>query len=190
MGRVVRLERERCLLLVVDIQEQLAPHVAGHEALIARTAALLDAAEILGIPRLLTEHCAERIGPVLAPLRARFGENDIVAKTAFAAVRHPGFEARLRATGRTQVVVAGMEAHVCVLQSVLGLVASGFEVVAVADAIGSRGERGADRAWALDRMRDEGARLAGTETVLFEWTRTGDDASFRHILRLVKGLPA
>ncbi len=188
-GPVVRLERERSLLLVIDVQEQLAPHVAGHEALIARVCALLDACVALDVPRRLTEHCAQRIGPVIPVLRKRFGADEIFAKTAFGALRHPEFEARLRSTGRTQVVVAGMEAHVCVLQTVLGLLACGFEVIAVADAIGSRGERQADREWALERMRAEGARLAGTETVLFEWTRSGDDPAFRSILELVKRLP-
>jgi nicotinamidase-related amidase len=185
----VLLERERSLLLVVDVQVQLAPHIAGVEALITRTSALLAAAAAFGIPKLLIEHCADRIGPVIPQLRAGFDADEIFGKTCFGALRHPEFEARLRELARTQVVVAGMEAHVCVLQTGLGLRAAGFDVVAAADAIGSRRDRQPDRTLALERLRDEGVRLAGTETILFEWCRAGDDPAFRAVLDLVKRLP-
>ena len=83
-----------------------------------------------------------------------------------------------------------MEAHVCVLQTVLGLAAERYEVFVVGDAVGSRGARAADRQFALDRMRQAGCTVVGTETVLFEWTRAGDDAAFRDVLALVKTLPS
>jgi nicotinamidase-related amidase len=184
-----RLARERSLLLVVDVQERLAPHVADHEALIARTAALLAAAARFGIPRRLTEHCPGQLGPVIPTLRNEFADDEIFVKTHFGALDHPEFAAGLHRAGRTQIVVAGMEAHVCVMQTVLGLLDHRFAVVAVADAIGARGARAADRALALERMRAHGATLAGTETVLFEWTRAGDDPAFREVLNLVKSLP-
>jgi nicotinamidase-related amidase len=185
-----RLDRDRSLLLVVDIQTRLAPHVLGHEALVARTEALLAAARRFDVPCLATEHCAAQIGPLIPRLRERFATGEIFAKTRFGATDHAEFEALLRACGRPQVVVAGMEAHVCVLQTVLGLAASGYEVLVVGDAVGSRGARCADREFALERMRRAGCAAAGTETVLFEWTRAGDDAAFRDVLALVKTLPA
>lgn len=183
-----RLDRDRCALLVIDVQQRLAPHVLAHEALIVRAEALVAAAERFGIPAFLTEHCPAQLGPVVARLRDKFPPDRIFAKTRFGAVDHPAFEALLRSTGRNQVVVAGMEAHVCVMQTTLGLVERKFEPFVVSDAVGSRNARQVDRQLALDRLRDAGCTLVGTETVLFEWTQAGDDAAFRDVLQIVKSL--
>jgi len=185
-----RLDRDRCLLLVVDIQSRLAPHVADAAGVAARAIALATAAARFDIPAFLTEHCPDQLGPVVAPVRERFSPARIFAKTRFGAADHPSFVAMLRATGRIQVLVAGMEAHVCVMQTTLGLLTHGFELFVAGDAVGSRGPRAADRDWALARLREAGAVIVGTETALFEWTRAGDDAAFRDVLALVKSLDA
>ncbi len=188
MGEAARLDRDRSTLLIIDVQERLAPHVEGHEALIARCEALIAGAGNFAIPKLLTEHCPDQIGPVVARLRSRFAPNEIFVKTHFGATDHAEFAAKF-ARERDQVVVAGMEAHVCVMQTVLGLAALGLRMFIVGDAIGSRGARSDDRQYAIDRMREAGCTVVGTETALFEWTRAGDDARFRDTLKLVKGLP-
>lgn len=184
-----RLDRDRSLLLIVDIQERLAPHVRDADALIARSEALLAAAHLFRIPVLATEHCPDQIGPIVARLRERVGAERIYRKAYFAATEHAVFETLLRSDGRAQLVIVGMEAHVCVMQTVLGLAARGWEIFVVADAVGSRGARQTDRQLALDRMRAAGSTLVATETVLFEWTRSGDDPAFRDVLALVKALP-
>lgn len=185
-----RLDRDRSALLVVDIQERLAPHVEHGDAIAVRAQALCSAAELFGVPSYLTEHCSDRLGPAVVPLRVRFDDSHIFGKTRFGALDHPEFAALLRACGRTQIVVAGMEAHVCVMQTVLGLAAHGYAPFVVADAVGSRPAHRLDREMALSRMHDAGAVLVGTETALFEWARAGDDPSFRDILALVKALDA
>ena len=184
----MRITHDNSLLLVIDIQSKLAPHVAGHEQLIRRADALLDAAALFGIPKLLTEHCPSQIGPVIEPMRSRFAAGEIFEKTRFGAPDHPEFVALVRSNGRPQVIITGMEAHVCVMQSALALRSHGFEVVIVADAVGSRGVRQYDRELALRRMEQAGCALAGTETVLFEWTGSGVDPRFRAILGAVKAL--
>lgn len=184
----LRLDRDRSQLLVIDVQERLAPHVADGEALVARCEALIAAADRFGIPKALTEHCPAQIGRVIPRLRGRFGDAEIFVKTRFGATDHPAFAAVLDAS-RDQVVVAGMEAHVCVMQTVLGLAGAGKRVFLVEDAVGSRGVRQQDRRLALDRMRAAGCVLVGTETVLFEWTGGGDDPAFRETLARVKALP-
>jgi nicotinamidase-related amidase len=188
-GGPLRLDRDRSLLLVVDVQERLVPYVHEHARLVARVDALLSAARRLGIPALATEHCAAQLGPTVPSLRSRFAAGAVFAKTHFGATAHAEFGALLRGHDRTQVVVAGMEAHVCVLQTVLGLVGEGRDVLVVGDAVGSRGPRLADRGFALERMARAGCTVAGTETVLFEWARAGDDPAFRDILALVRALP-
>lgn len=188
MAAGARLDRDRSQLIIVDVQEKLAPHIEGSEALIARCEALITVAEMLGVPKLLTEHCPAQIGPAVARLRDRFAPDEIFMKSYFAATDHAEFASRL-VQGRDQLVVAGMEAHVCVMQTVLGLAAGGFEIFVVADAVGSRGARQDDRRYALDRMGTAGCTLVGTEAALFEWTRSGDDVSFRQTLKTVKTLP-
>jgi nicotinamidase-related amidase len=184
----MRADRDTSLLLVIDIQSRLAPHVAGHEQLIRHTYALLGAADLCGIPKLLTEHCPGQIGPVIEPMRSRFAAGEIFEKTSFGAADHREFVDLVRRTGRTTIVVTGMEAHVCVMQTALALRDEGFEVIVVADAVGSRGARQHDRDLALRRMEQAGCALAGTETVLFEWARGGIDLHFRAILATVKAL--
>ena len=188
MPAALRLDRDSSQLLVVDVQERLAPHIEGADAVLARCNALIAAANAFDVPKLLTEHCPAQIGKVLPALRERFADDEIFVKTHFGATDHPEFIARLQ-HGRRQVVVAGIESHVCVMQTALGLAARGFSVFIAADAVGSRASRSEDRSLALQRMREAGCTLAGTETILFEWTRAGDDAAFRDTLRLVKDLP-
>lgn len=184
----LRVSRDDSLLLVVDIQRRLAPHVVGHESLIRRVNALVSAAQIYAIPKLLTEHCPGQIGPVIESLRLRFGADEVFEKTAFGAADHPQFVERVRNAGRRQVVIAGMEAHVCVMQTALGLRAHGFELIVAADAVGSRQPAQLDRELALHRLAQAGCRLAGTETLLFEWAGSGVDPRFRDVLALVKDL--
>ena len=188
MPAALRLDRDASQLLVVDVQERLAAHIDGSDALVARCDALVAAANAFRIPKLLTEHCPAQIGRALPALRQHFADDEIFVKTHFGATDHPEFVAKLQ-HGRRQVVVAGMESHVCVMQTALGLAARGFSVFIAADAVGSRAVRAEDRALALQRLREAGCTLAGTETILFEWTRAGDDAAFRDTLRLVKDLP-
>ncbi len=184
----MRLRREDSVLLVIDIQQRLAPHIAGHEDLIRRTTALMQAAALFGIPRLVTEHCPAQIGAVIEPLRSQFAPDEIFEKTAFGAADHPAFVDRVQRTQRRRIVMTGMEAHVCVLQTALGLQQEGFHVFIVADAIGSRQARQVDRELALRRMEQAGCIPVTTETVLFEWTEQGTDARFRDVLALVKSL--
>jgi nicotinamidase-related amidase len=184
-----RIDRDECALLVVDVQANLAPHILDDAALRARIAALIQGAKRFRIPRVATEHCADQIGPLVNELRGEFEPGEIFGKTCFGATDHREFLGRLARMQRRQVVVAGMEAHVCVMQTSLGLAAHDYEVFVVADAVGSRAERQQDRDLALERLRKAGCTLVGTETVLFEWTRAGNDAAFRDVLRLVKSLP-
>lgn len=182
----MRLAREDSLLLVIDIQRKLAPAIQDHERVTARTDALVSAAELFGIPKLITEHCPQQIGALIEPLRSRFSPSEIFEKTAFSATDHPEFLEMIRASGRRQVVMTGMETHVCVMQAALGLRAAGLDVWIVDDAVGSRAAAQRDRDLALARMTHAGCAIAGTETVLFEWTRYATDARFRSILSLVK----
>lgn len=182
----MRLDRDSSLLLVIDIQQRLAPAIQDYERVTARTQALVSATELFGIPKLVTEHCPQQIGPLVGPLRSRFAHDELFGKTAFSATDHPEFVQRVRASGRRQVVMTGMETHVCVMQAALGLRAEGLDVWIADDAVGSRPAAQRDRELALARMRAAGCIVAGTETILFEWTKFANDERFRAVLALVK----
>jgi len=169
------LDRKDCFLLVVDIQERLAPAVLDREEVVANAERLVRAATRLEVPVLMTEHCAAKIGPVLAGLRALVPPDAILPKVHFAAAREPGCAARF----------AGLETHVCVLQTAISLTEAGYRPFVVGDAVSSR--RPGDKEAALARLRDAGIGLVTGEMAIFEWLARGDDPAFRDLLPLIKG---
>ena len=175
------LTAEGAVLLLIDLQERLMPVIHDHEAVVARCVRLAEAAQLLDVPIRATEQNPARLGATVAPLAAY--PQATLSKTTFSAAVDPGFSALLPA-GAGQVVVAGCEAHVCVLQTVLGLLGSGRRVVVAADAVGSRDP--ADRAVALDRARQHGAEIVTSEMVLFEWLGDARHPKFREVQKLLK----
>ncbi|HLS85680.1 MAG TPA: hydrolase [Burkholderiales bacterium] len=181
----MRLRRDEAFLLVVDVQEKLAPHVHGHEQVVSRSAALIRAASLLGLPVVVSEHCPDRIGPTVPALSAL--APPALAKTHFACPDEPSIEAALASLRRRQAVVCGMEAHVCVLQTALALLDRGYQPLLVADAVGSRRE--SDRDVALERLRAAGCSIGTAEMAIFEWMGRADRPGFRELLGIVKALP-
>lgn len=183
-SRALRLDRRRSVLVVVDVQSRLAPHVLGAESIERRCIALVKGAQALGVPVLLTEHCPDAIGATLPGIRSLVAETQVICKRHFSAMDEAALPQVLEESGRNQILVAGMEAHVCMIQTALGLLAAGYECWLAADAVGSR--RKEDRQAAIDRLRDAGATLTSAEMALFEWLEHADHAAFRSILSLVK----
>jgi len=169
------------VLLLVDLQQRLMPAIDDGETVVARAVRLAEAARLLDVPVRATEQNPAGLGPTVAPLAAY--PQAILAKTTFSATGDPGFPALLPA-GAREIVVAGCEAHVCVLQTALGLLTLGHRVLVAADAVGSRDP--ADRAAALDRARQRGAEIVTSEMVLFEWLRDSRHPKFRDVQKLLK----
>lgn len=182
--RALSLDARRAALVVVDVQARLAPHVHGAEGIERRCIALVEGAKALQVPVFLTEHCPEALGPTIPSIRDRVAATAVFAKRHFSAMSEPGLRLALKESGRDQVLVAGMEAHVCVMQTTLGLLQAGYACSLVGDAVGSR--RQEDRQAAIDRLHDAGATPASAEMVLFELTQHADHPAFRAILSLVK----
>jgi len=172
------------LLLVVDIQERLAPAVEAGDAATARTVLLLEAARVLQVPVVVSEQYPAGLGPSVASVRERVAEADRYPKVTFSCVGDAAIRARLLAAGRRQVVAVGMETHVCVLQSAFGLAALGLAPYIVEDAVASR--RASDRAAGLARMRAAGIGIVSAEMVVFEWLERAGSAQFKELSRLVK----
>lgn len=174
------IEREGSLLLLVDLQTRLMPAIDGAAAVTANARRLLDAARMLAVPVLVTEQNPGRLGATVPDLVADPGE--VAPKMTFDAIRAPGVLARLP-TDRA-ILVAGCEAHVCVLQTVLGLLAEGRRAYVVQDAVGSRRAESKDAA--IRRMGAHGAEVVTTEMVVFEWLGTCEHPRFRDALALVR----
>lgn len=174
------IERDRSCLLVVDFQARLMPAIEDGAAAVANARRLLDAARLFGVPVLFTEQNAPGLGPTVPALRP--GADAVAHKMTFDASRSPGFLARL--PDRPELVVCGCEAHVCVLQTVLGLLRAGRRVFLVRDAVGSR--RAESKETAIRRIERNGAEIVTAEMVVFEWLGTAEDARLREALALVR----
>lgn len=176
---MLTLDRESSALLVIDFQGRLMPHIADGPAAVANARRLLDAAALLKVPVLFTEQNPAGLGPTVPELGPA---GPTAHKMTFDAVREPGFLDALPA--EKTLVVAGCEAHVCVLQTVLGLLAQGRRVFVVRDALGAR--RAESKETALRRMERHGAETVTTEMVVFEWLATCEHPRFREAVALIK----
>lgn len=181
-------DHSRAQLLVIDVQSRLAPHVAGAESVVDGCCKLVRYARALDVPMTLTEHYPKGLGATVpAVLDAIGGNAEAHEKIAFSCWRDDTIRTRLaglRAEGRDQIVVAGMEAHVCVGQTVLDLIAEGFIVFLVGDSVGSRSPEVRDIA--VRRMAAAGADIVAHEMVAFEWLRRGDAPGFKAVIEILK----
>lgn len=175
------LTAESAVVLLIDLQERLVPAIHDGDVVVSRAARLAEAARLLNVPIRATEQYPAGLGSTVAQLAGY--PDAVLTKTTFSAKADPGFATFLPA-GVSQIVVAGVEAHVCVLQTVLGLLPGGHRVLMVADAVGSRDP--ADRAAAIERARQHGAEIVTSEMVLFEWLRDAQHPKFREIQKLIK----
>ena len=172
------------LLLVVDIQEKLAPAIHDSEQVTANSVRLLEGARLLGVPAFVSEQYVKGLGSSVAEIRAAAVDAQFFEKTHFSCAAEPGVVEMLRATGRQQILLTGTETHVCVLQTALGLLAAGFDVFLVADAASSRTPE--NRQAAIERLRAAGVHIVTTEMVLFEWLHRAATDDFRALLPLIK----
>ncbi|RMD61820.1 MAG: isochorismatase family protein [Alphaproteobacteria bacterium] len=171
-------------LIVVDVQTRLVAAVSEAPRVIANARLLLDAAAHLDVPVLATEQYPEGLGATVPALADALAPSARFPKITFAAAADAAFVERLRALKRPQVVLLGMEAHVCVLQSALGLLREGMTVYVVADAVASRDP--ADARAAVDRLVRAGAHIVTAEMVVFEWLERADTPAFRALLPALK----
>ena len=178
------IEAHRSLLLAIDLQERLTPAMADLEPVLANGRILLQAAKETEVPVLATEQYPKGLGRTVDPIAALVDPADIVEKVEFSAAANPTLDRRIGESDRPDVVLFGIEAHVCVLQTVLDLRSSGRQVALVRDACTSRQPESA--AAAYDRAARAGADVVTTEMVCFEWLRRAGTPAFKAVSRLIK----
>ncbi len=172
-------------LLVVDVQEKLIAAIQDHARIVWNIRRLLEAASIMSIKTSGTEQYPDGLGPTVEPLRAYL--DSAPSKLTFSCGGCPEIFSGWQQEGIHRVLVVGIEAHVCVMQTVLDLLADGFEVYVAVDAVGSR--HAPDRTTALQRMESAGATMTTTEMCLFEWCDAAGTPCFKQISRLVRETP-
>ena len=183
----MRLHREATVLVVIDVQERMMPVMERREEVEKNVERLIRGCHVLGVPVIVTEQYTKGLGPTIEPIRRVFeecGGYRPVEKSCFSAQGCAPFEAELKRLEKTQVLLAGVETHVCVYQTAIDLLREEYEVTIIADAVSSRTAE--NRAIALERMTSEGVRISSTEMALFELlVRAGTD-EFKAISKLVK----
>jgi len=169
-------------LLVVDVQEKLIAVMDGPEKIVFNVGRLVEGATLLGLPVAATEQYPKGLGPTVGELADKLG--DVPAKVTFSCTGCPEIFEDLVARGMRKLLVCGIEAHVCVQQTVLDMISAGWQVYVAVDAVGSRNEL--DYRTSLGRMEAAGAVLTTTEAALFEWCESAENEKFKEISRLVR----
>jgi len=181
-------QRDFCQLLIIDAQERLAAAMPPDElqTVTANINRLINAAKSIGVPIFATQHNSKGLGPIVESIQANLpSDTEPTEKTAYSCCTAPGFERNISSfPDRRQLVVVGMEAHICIVQTVSGLQRWGYQVFVPEDAIISR--KPAYKANVLNRMRHSGIQVVCTESVGFEWIGDSSQPCFREVWSLFK----
>lgn len=181
----MRIDVNSTIAIVIDVQEKLLPVMNEADRVLARIVTLIQGLQSLHVPILPTEQYPKGLGPTVSRIQSAFDSWDPSVKSTFSCCDAPDFMAHLRSHPQVStVLIAGIEAHVCVLQTAIDLQDAGYTPVIVADATSSR--KNTDTTIAFSRLQTEGIRLTTTESVLFELARESGTPAFRTISRLIK----
>jgi isochorismate hydrolase len=178
---VMLLQKDRSVLLVIDLQQKLAPAISQNDIVINAACWTLQIAAQLQVPVLATEQYPQGLGTTLPAIAALIPTDAVLTKIHFSAWREPLIQQRLRQLKKQQIVIIGTEAHVCVLQTAMDLLAAGYAVFIVEEAVGSR--TAANKALALSRLQQAGAQIISQEMLAFEWLEQAGTDLFRQISR-------
>ena len=178
------LKQTETVLVIIDVQGKLAELMHDRERLYSNLSILVQGIQALEIPILWLEQYPKGLGPTIPEVADLLPDQNPIAKTCFSGCGRVEFVEALRAAERRQVLVAGIETHICVYQTVRDLLGSGYEVEVVADAVSSRVPE--NRQIALDKMVRAGAELSSVEMALYELMREAGTPAFKKILPLVQ----
>ena len=175
---------EDSLVIAVDFQVRLMPAMHNCEEVEKKAEMFVKGCRLLGVPILVTQQYTKGLGDTLPSIKEALGEFEHIEKTAFSCLRDEGFAKKLKESGKKNIIVAGIESHVCVQQTVLDLLDSEYNVYVIADCISSRSE--VDHKYAEERMRQVGAVLTTAEAVLFEFLLGAEHPKRKGVSELVK----
>lgn len=177
------LDQNNSLLVVIDVQGKLAEVMHESAALFENINRLAAAAKALDVHVLVSEQLPDKLGPTREELADTLSGAPVVSKSAFSCCGESSFNSALESYNKKQIVLCGIETHICVTQTALDLLEKNYEVFVGADAVSSRNPRNRDLA--LERMRQQGAQIIPTESALFEWMRDAAHPAFREVRKLL-----
>ena len=177
------MKSQNSVLIILDIQERLISNIIDRETIIWNSRRLIEAANIFNITVLYTEQNPNKLGPTLESLRSNLNSN-IFPKMTFSCLGNLKIEEKLENKKAEIIYLAGLETHICVMQTAIDLINLGYKVYVLADAVGSRSK--IDHEIGLKRLEQEGIVITTTESMLFEWCYTSERPEFKEISRLVK----
>lgn len=172
------LDRKRSAVLMIDLQTRLLPAISNTDELLNNNVWLAELANDMAIPTIISEHCVDKIGSTREEIITATPQAKIVQKQSFS-VFSAGVLTADNLQNASQIVISGIEAHICVLQTALDLRSQGYEVFVVADAVGSRRQR--DLELGLSRMQSNGCNIVSREMIAFEWLGSANNPQFREI---------
>lgn len=178
------LTKDNSILLIVDIQERLAVVMKEKEKVVANSLHLIEAAKLLQMPVVFAEQYPKGLGPTISEIKEALLSYQPIEKMTFSCCGEPSFLKTLSSTGKKKIILIGMETHVCVLQTCLGLLKEGYDVHIVNDAVCSR--RKDNFKTGIEFMRDAGAVITCTETVLFQLLERAGTEEFKAISKRIK----
>ena len=179
------LNIEDSIVMIIDVQEKLLNAVFNKTSLEKKAVTIANSAKILGIPVIVTEQYPKGLGATVESLKVALPENaQYFEKTAFSALENKEVLEALKNSGKKQVIIFGIETHICVSQTTNALIQEGFEVSVIRDACGSRSEL--EYSAGLSRMKDNGAHVLTTEIALFEWLKGAKHPNFKEVQTLIK----
>lgn len=180
----MKIDRNDSVLVVIDFQEKLMPAIKANDELEKAVVKLIKGCRVLNVPIIVTQQYTKGLGETLPSIKEALGEFEPVEKTYFSCCGEPTYMEALEKTGKKTVIIAGIEAHICVQQTVLDLLEKGYKVFIVHDCIGSRNNN--DKKYAGRRMTDSGAIGTTYESVLFELCLHAKAEGFKEISGIVK----
>lgn len=178
------INKEDAVLVLIDFQERLMPAMKDKKELEEDVVKLVKGCKIMDLPVIVTQQYTRGLGPTISSIHQALGNYEAIEKTSFSAMGEPDFVEALKSMARKTVILAGIEAHVCVMQTALDLIENGFSVFLVNDCISSRS--GDDKKTARRRMTASGVIESSYEAVLFELLKGAKDENFKAISSLVK----
>lgn len=181
----MRIKAEDTMALIIDLQERLVPVMSEREDVIHNTMKLIEGLNILGIPSVVTQQYTKGLGMTIPSIMRIYGEAfAYMDKIHFSCMDETEILHKIESYQKKNVIVCGIETHVCVQQTVIDLLAAGYQVILVEDCVSSR--KSNDKKIAVKRMYKEGATLATYESILFELARVSGNEEFKAISKIVK----
>jgi len=180
----MRILRENSVGLVIDIQERLVPAMEENEVLVENCSKLIQGLQILGLPLLVTQQYTKGLGETIDEIKSLIPDFQYIEKKDFSCLGEPVFAEKLALSVARNVIICGIESHVCVLQTAIDLKEAGYNPVVVFDCVSSRSFDNVDLA--AERFRYEGIMMTSMESILFELTRSAGASEFKEISKLVK----